>query len=193
MLLAGTLGAQTTIVEYTAGTATSGAGFFFGQPFTVPAGGIRLMTAFHYFTNFPATTPAAVGKLYIFTAPYAGTPNGLNSALPNLIGVSSSVSGGQFLFSPAVPLNPSTTYHVYGDTSYIITGSNFGGVAFYSATSATSAFFPFPGGATNFRVIGSNAAATATVPIGMPALMSLSLLLAASASLLMRRQHRASI
>jgi len=183
--IVGALGAQ-TLVEVTAGTGSNTQ--FLGQAFTIPGAGPWLVTGFNYFSDAPGVTPTAQGKLYLFSAPYTGTPAGLTAGLPNLLAVSSAASGGKFTFSPGVTLQGNTTYYVFGDTNYFVTGGS-GSAGSYFASLATSSFVFAPGGTANYRVTG---VLTSTVPIGTPALISLSLLLAGVASFLMRRHQSVS-
>jgi hypothetical protein len=184
-LLLGTIGAlhAQTLVEVTAGIGSTS--LFLGQAFTIPGAGPWSVTSFNYFSDTPGVTPAAQGKLYLFSAPYTGTPAGLTVGLPNLLAVSSVASGGKFTFSPGVTLQGNTPYYVFGDTSYFVTGGA-GSAGSYFSAGATSPFFFSAGGTANYRVTGGVAS---TVPIGTPALISLSLLLAGVASFLMRRQQ----
>lgn len=187
--LAGVLPAQ-IIVQNVDGPSVSGAGFYFGQAFTTPAGGPWVMTSFNYFSDAPAVTPTASGKLYVFTAPYTGTPAGLNASLPNLIGVSSGISSGSFIFSAPVHLAPNVTYHVYGDTSFVVSGNNAGvpGGFYYFASGFTIHFSAAPTAQLNYRVSGPLG-----VPIGTPALTAIGLLLAASGAMLAGRRRRAVV
>jgi len=101
-LLLGTIGAlhAQTLVQVTAGTGSTFE--FIGQGFSIPSAGPFLVTGFNYFSDAPGVTPTAQGKLYLFSAPYTGTPAGLAVGLPNLLAVSSVASGGKFAFSPGL-------------------------------------------------------------------------------------------
>jgi len=82
-------------------------------------------------------------------------------------------------------LQGNTTYYVFGDTNFFVTGGSGTAGSFFSPD-AGAPFVLIPGGTANYRVTGVFAP---TVPIGAPTSVSLSLLLAGAASMLMRRQQ----
>jgi hypothetical protein len=142
------------ITEYTAGAAQV-LGEFPGQSFTTPAGGPWNQITFNFFSDIPATNPSAAGTLYLFTAPYAGSPNGLNALLPDLVATAGS-GGGVYTFDAAVTLQPNSTYYAYSDSRvmFSISGvSGYPGGSTYISGGADSSFDSFTSD-TNFRVNG---------------------------------------
>lgn len=139
----------TGIFSNTAGTLSSGAGYF-GQFFTTPAvGGPWSDITFNYYSNSgPATTPYANGDLFLLSAAYNGLPTGLNTSTPGFIAeaLSSSIVNGVWVFNGGVTLQTGTVYYVYGDAllpNAAITGGN--SVAGAGDSYTSSAGVPFDG------------------------------------------------
>ena len=97
------------IVNVTAGsTATDG---WSGQSISVPAGsysGIR----FHWYRR--DKTPAAFGKLYVLTQEFLDVPANLATA-PGLVGSSTAIENGEYVFPSSVRLTGPRTYWFYTD------------------------------------------------------------------------------
>ncbi len=144
-----------TIVENLGGSSNSTSSYFWGQSFTTPSGGPWNNVIFNFFSNVPATTPIASGTAFLLDQVYAGTPSGLNAAVPGFIAASTGVSGGQYVFASGVLLQPGTQYFVFEDSSFTITGDNVisGGQVFYTAGSSSN-FGTAGGTSANFRVTG---------------------------------------
>jgi len=144
-----------TIVENTAGTIASAAGYF-GQTFTTPTGGPWYDIAFNFFT--PGAAPYALGDLFLTTTPYTGTPAALSSSMTGFIAEATSISGGMWVFSSSVALQSGTTYYVYSDADFplhaIEGGSATSGGAgnYYYTSSSTTDFAPADGSSANFEV-----------------------------------------
>ena len=119
--LTGTVGA-TTIVEFT--TSVNTVGDVPGQSVTTPDGGPWNNITFNFYGDIGATVPAAEGNLFILTQEYLGSPSDLSSATPGFLAESTGISGGVYLFDPAVTLQGSTQYFFYADQF-------FGAHAFY--------------------------------------------------------------
>ena len=196
-----TLQAQTTIASFTAGAGNGPASGMFcpGESFTTLGGNQWSLTSFNFYSDLAGTVPAAVGKAYVFTAAYAGTPAGLNVSLPNLIGVSTSVAGGKYIFPAGVILQPNTQYFLYTDTLFTVAGGMLGvaGAGEFEAVNTAAVFSPEPPQTLDFLAQANiftpvPLSSALGAPISTPALVSLALLLAAVGSLLARSHNRAS-
>jgi hypothetical protein len=160
------LGSATVIVSNTAGTLFAGP-LFFGQAFTTPAGPSYSNISFNFFTDVPATTPAAAGILYLFTSAYSGTPAGLSSA--GALAHSTSIVAGAYAFDPSVTLLPGTQYFVYSDTSIThLSGANvIAGSQLYSAPDS-STNFAAGSASRNFAVSGTTVPEPGSFTIALP-------------------------
>lgn len=157
-----------TIVENTAGTFASAAGYF-GQSFTTPTGGPWYDIGFAFLT--PGDAPYALGSLFLTTTPYTGTPAGLSSSMAGFVAESTTISGGMWVFSSSVALQSSTTYYVYSTGNFplhaIEGGSPIsGGAGNYYYTSSSTTDFTSPGGfSANFEVSDAPEPGTASVTL----------------------------
>ena len=147
--------------EFTSGTNYTGSAGYVGQEFTTPSGGPWDDITFNFFSNEgPATTPNAQGDLFLTSTEYVGTPAGLSTSIPGFIAeaLSSSISGGAWVLSPSVTLQPSSAYYVYSDALFSagsITGASApSGATFLFSPSSTTDFVTSPASA-NFEVSGS--------------------------------------
>ena len=152
-----TLMRAVTIAENTAGTLSSGGGFYFGQSFTTVAGSPESNIAFNFFSDVPATTPYAVGTGFLLSMAYTGTPSSLSSATPGFLG-QANASGGFWTFNSSLTLLANTQYFFYENAlSDSITGGNsYAGGQLYFANLADGDFAGL-GISNNFRVTGSPA------------------------------------
>ncbi len=103
-----------SIVEFGVGSTGSGFGGGPGQSVTTPAGGPWTNIAFNFYDRSTGAAQA-VGNVYLFDAPYTGTPQALSVSTPGLLGVGSA-SGSVYLFPPSLKLLPNTHYFFYCDT-----------------------------------------------------------------------------
>jgi hypothetical protein len=145
------------IVQYLNG-AFSYAGFFTeGESLTTPGGGPWNSISFNFYSNSPATTPAAAGTGFLLSMAYAGTPAALSNATPGFIASSTSNAGGIYTFNSAVTLQPNTQYWIFSNTAFAVTGSITAGTSAqsqYVTNGATSPFVNFPSQNTNFTLSG---------------------------------------
>jgi hypothetical protein len=111
------------IVQYLAGTFSFAPGAPEGESFTTPGGGPWNDISFNFYSNIPATTPAAPGTAFLFSQPYTGTVAALGSAAPGFITSSISNAGGIYTFDSSVTLQPNTQYWIYNNALLRISGS----------------------------------------------------------------------
>jgi MYXO-CTERM domain-containing protein len=136
------------------GSTVSFGEFYFGQTVITPAGGPWDHLTFNFYADVPPTTPKAFGNLYLLTLKYSGTPDDLGSSTPGLLGVSTGISGGRYVFGTAVALQPGTTYYVYADARRQISGQASGpGPNFFSTSQGSATFTEFAA-STNFALEG---------------------------------------
>ncbi len=125
---------------------------FPGVSFTTPSGPSFNNITFNWFSNFPATTPAAYGTLFILTQVYLGAPNGLSTATPGFLAQSQSISGGQYVFNPSFTIQPNTTYFFYSNgAGQVAFGAPVAGQTGFA--SGGGPFLDFTG--VNFRLSGT--------------------------------------
>jgi hypothetical protein len=84
-----------------------------GVSLTTPTGGPWDDITFNLYA--PGGTPYAVGQIFILTEAYTGAPSALSSSTAGFFAESTSISGGENIFSPSVTLQPSTEYWFYQD------------------------------------------------------------------------------
>ena len=172
-------------------SSTDGTGIasgFFGQSFTITGSGSFTNIVFNFFSDSPATTPAASVTGYFLSTAYAGTPGALGGATPGFLG-SAAAASGFYSFGSGVTLLAGTQYFLYSNGSFGggITGNSSGtysGGDAYQAITAASSFIILTGQDTNFRVTGN---AVGAVDGGSTAVM---LALGAMGLLLGRRSLR---
>ncbi len=114
-----------------------------GESFKTPSDFLYHNITFNFYSDVPATTPAAAGTAFLLSQAYAGTPGGLSMTTPGFLTASTSATGGVFAFNPNFVLLTNTTYYLYANANLIISGSNtFANSLLYFAASATSNFTP---------------------------------------------------
>ncbi len=146
------------IVQYLNGTF-SYAGFFTeGESVTTPGGGPWNSISFNFYSNSPATTPAAEGTAFLLSMAYAGSPVALSNATPGFITSSTSNAGGIYTFDSAVTLQPDTEYWIFSNTAFAVTGSITAGTSAQSQYTGDP-FVNFPSQNTNFTLSGAVVAA----------------------------------
>ncbi|HLH16860.1 MAG TPA: Ig-like domain repeat protein [Bryobacteraceae bacterium] len=178
------------------GNTPAPANTILGQSFMMPPNATPWTGITFNFFSDQGLTPVASGKAYLFSMPYTGTPGGLAaltnpagtsaSAMANaklrakkgaardaaagFVAVSTGISGGAYVFPPAVTLQPGATYYLYVDTAAggfpggIATGGSIAGGVGFAAGGAAAAFAPMAGSA-NFRVNGVAVAPTSSVTV----------------------------
>jgi hypothetical protein len=98
------------IVQNTAGTEIN-APEVFGQSFTMPSsGGPWDNITFNFFSNSPATTPFTLGTAFLLNEQYLGMPSNLSTSTPGFLGESTGITGGMYVFSTALTLDPGVKY-----------------------------------------------------------------------------------
>jgi MYXO-CTERM domain-containing protein len=156
--LAATIDSQTAGNNFV-GNSTN----YWGESFTTPGGGPWSNIGFNFYSDIPATTPAAAGTAFMLSEEYGGTPLGLSSSTPGFLAASTSIVSGQFIFDPSLVLQPDTQYFLYANTPFSITGTrgDFSGQVYF--TTSTSQDFTLLDGLVdaNFLVSGN---AIASVP-----------------------------
>jgi hypothetical protein len=149
-----------TVAENTDGTQLNGFAFYDGQSFTTtnltPANNIT----FNFFSDSPATTPAAFGTGFLLSMEYLGTPDALSAATPGFLGMATA-SGGFYTFASSLTLSPGVQYWVYENALIPLSavsgevsgggGNLYSGGHGYFSTSASGAFAGFTS-SNNFRV-----------------------------------------
>jgi hypothetical protein len=115
------------IVQYLDGTFGFASSFTPGESFTTPGGGPWNSISFNFYSNSPATTPAAAGTAFLLSMAYAGTPATLSNATPGFIASSTSSAGGIYTFGSAVTLQPNTQYWIFANAAFAFTGSTTAG------------------------------------------------------------------
>jgi hypothetical protein len=144
-----------TIFENTAGFVVLTDPAYHGVSFTTPSGASYNNITFNFFSNAPATNPAAFGTLFMLSQVYTGTPIGLSSATTGFLAQSQSISGGLYLFNPSVTVQPNTTYFFYANAAGIISGGNISPA--FTSYFTPAGGFPFDEtiGDHNFRLSGT--------------------------------------
>ena len=105
-------------------SATTGAtgslldGGWFGESFTTPGGGAWNNITFNFYSDLDATTPYALGTLYLFDQVFTGVPSTLSSSDVGFIANATSVVNNVWIFDPSIVLQPNTQYAVYSDTPF---------------------------------------------------------------------------
>ena len=113
-----------TIVSNTSQTSTIGPDEW-GQSFTTPSGSPWDNITFNFFSDVPAVTPEAGGTAWI----YSKVPNPLflsdieQNFEINILGETSTIMNGKYVFAPSLVLQPNTQYWVFEDAALSITGS----------------------------------------------------------------------
>jgi hypothetical protein len=133
---------------------------YFGESLATPDGGPWSGLTFNFYSNTPPTTPLAVGTAFLLSLEYLGTPAGLSSSTPGLLGQSTGISSGAYVFDPSLTLQPNTTYYIYENALAINTGSATAGASgshIYFALSDTTNFFSGDIGRANFQLSGEAA------------------------------------
>ncbi len=144
------------IVQYLSGTFSYASFFTEGESFTTPAGGPWNSISFNFYSNSPATTPAAAGTAFLLSTAYAGTPAALSNATPGFIASSTGNAGGIYTFDNSVTLQPNTEYWIFANAAFGVTGSITAGTAAQSQYASNGGVFSnFPSQNTNFTVGGT--------------------------------------
>jgi hypothetical protein len=131
---------------------------FFGQSFTTVTSMPETNISFNFFSDVPATTPAAFGTGFLLSQAYLGTPADLSAATPGFL-AEATASGGHYSFGAAATLQPGTQYFFY-ENALIPAGSISGGPSAYTGggdffTSGGNFTGPFSGISSNFLVTGT--------------------------------------
>jgi hypothetical protein len=156
------------ITSFTAGINSANSTNFFGQEVTTPSGGPWNNLTFNYFSDVPATTPSALGHVFLLTQAYTGTPQGLSSATPGFVAESTGVVANQYVFASGVTIQPNTAYYFYNDSTPPVSGAsglNNPGFSTFFATTASSNFGGVSIGETNFTLAGTQ---VSTSPVPAP-------------------------
>jgi hypothetical protein len=119
VVLAGVGQAKAEVIASFTASAGQGPSGFYAQVLTTPNGGAWDHLTFNYFSDSPATTPAAAGHVFLLTQSYTGTPAALSSGTPGFVAESMFASGGVWTFAPDVPINSNTEYFFYADSSLV--------------------------------------------------------------------------
>jgi hypothetical protein len=144
------------IVQYLNGTFSYAGGFTEGESFTTPGGGPWNSISFNFYSNIPATTPAAQGTAFLLSMAYAGTPAALSNATPGFIASSISNAGGIYTFDSSVILQPNTQYWIFSNTAFGISGSTTAGTAAQSLYTSNGGAFASNGlQVANFTLNGA--------------------------------------
>jgi len=141
------------IVKNTAGTLLILPAMI-GESFTMPSpGGPWDDITFNFFSDVPATTPVSLGTAYLLNQEYLGTPADLSFSTPGLLGASTGVTGGMYVFPTALVLDSGTQYFVYENVESPGSGGNIiaGGNSYFSGGGD---FMP-EGPALNFALSGT--------------------------------------
>lgn len=154
--------AADVVASSTDGTTLNATGFY-GQSFTTTTPQPETDIIFNFYSNVPATTPAAFGTGFLLSQQYLGTPAALSSATPGFL-AEATASGGEYSFGSAATLLPSTQYFFYENASIpsgSISGgqSDYSGGNFYRALASGADFGSSAPESANFLVQG-----TAAVP-----------------------------
>jgi len=99
-----------TVASFTIDTTSIGGPNYLGESFFAGGFGTFDNIAFNFFA--PTGADYAVGTGYLFSAPYTGTPSGLNTSGPGFLG-SAVAADGVYTFSPTVVLTSGTLYYFY--------------------------------------------------------------------------------
>jgi hypothetical protein len=144
------------IVQYLNGTFSYASFFTNGESFTTPSGGPWKSISFNFYSDIPATTPAAPGTAFLLSTAYAGNPAGLSSATSGFIASSTSNAGGIYTFDPAVTLQPNTQYWIFTNAPLRISGSTTDGTAAQTLydSSGGAPFVSVTGQVANFTLSG---------------------------------------
>ncbi len=146
-----------TVLEFTAGTASTLSPLYPGQLVKTPAGGPWNNLVFNWFD--PGGTPAAFGTLFLLGAQYFGTPAALSASTPGFLAQSQSTAGGFYTFAAGETLQPNTQYLFYSNASGSLRASSPidlypDGAAYFTPSNSSS----FVGGSLtddlNFRISG---------------------------------------
>jgi hypothetical protein len=144
------------IVQYLNGTFSYAGAFTEGESFTTPGGGPWNSISFNFYSNIPATTPAAQGTAFLLSMAYAGTPAALSNATPGFIASSISNAGGIYTFNSSVTLQPNTQYWIFSNTAFGISGSTTAGTAAQSLYTSNGGAFASNGlQVANFTLNGA--------------------------------------
>ena len=93
-----------------------------GQSVTTPVGGPWNSIKFNFYnTNYDGVTATlgselAYGSLYVLNQTYTGLPSGLSTSTPGFLAATSTIQGGEWVFSPSVILQANTQYYFFTDT-----------------------------------------------------------------------------
>ncbi len=134
-----------------------------GQSFTVTGTGLFDDITFNFYSASNSSAPFAAGNGYLFAAPYAGTPAGLNSGDAGLLGMATS-SGGVYTFDTGMTLTAGDRYYFYEDASI---PSEIAGLSSYSGGRN---YYAEPGtiyasdASANFLVTGQAVVAPSATP-----------------------------
>ena len=176
------------IATSTDGTLTNQTGFF-GQSFTTVTAMPETNISFNFFSDIPASTPAAFGTGFLLSQAYLGTPADLSAATPGFL-AEATASGGHYSFGAAATLQPGTQYFFYENAS-IPAGSITGGPSAYTgggdSYSPSGGNFPPP-----LSTAGSNFLVTGTLA-SVPEPSTFALLAVAAAGIGLRTLLRSRV
>lgn len=142
------------IAENTSGIGSNAPGYF-GLTLTTPANPLSWEDITLNFWNPGATTPVALGTLYLLSSEYLGTPSGLPGAA-GIIATSTGIVGGEWVYDAGVTISPNTAYWFYSDALFpsgTISGPA-GTVGYYSAAADIN-FVGGSGSSPNYRLQGN--------------------------------------
>ena len=109
--------------------------------------------SFNFYSDIPATTPAAPGTAFLLSMAYAGTPAALSNATPGFIASSTSNAGGIYTFDSAVTLQQNTQYWIFANAALRMSGSITSGTSAESQYTGVP-FVNFPSQVLNFTLSG---------------------------------------
>jgi hypothetical protein len=131
-----------TLAAVTGGTDPIDSSLYLGQSFSVFGSGSFTDININFYA--PGESPYSIGTEYLFSAPYMGTPIGLNSASPGFLG-SAAAAGDVYSFGSSVTLSAGNTYYFYED-SLVPEGAIIGGPTssnfFYESIGPNDIFGP---------------------------------------------------
>lgn len=163
--------------------------FYWGQLFITPAGGAWDHIRFNFFSDVPATSPAAGSEAFLLSQEYTGAPEDLDTSTPGFLAKSTGVESGSFVFPAEVRLESGKAYWVFQNAVPLrLSGEGdafTSPFAFYFSADPSLAYVQIPFVSTNFRVSGEAVEGSAIPEPGTFWLLAL----AAAVSPLARRRR----